>query len=96
MSEHQDDGQGFVVPDPSAVREDIPGDSGDEANVVRFSEEQALIEEQAGGVQPERYDVPSGEPGMDEARGDLDLPDRTGSSTADDSSDDPMHGGAME
>ena len=46
MSDENNREDGFIVPDPSKVREDIPGDAGDEANVIRFSEEQALIEEQ--------------------------------------------------
>jgi hypothetical protein len=90
--------QGFIVPDPSAFREDIPGDAGDEANEIRFSEEQALIEEQAHGILPDTYSVPSGGPTMDEARGNMDLSDQTGSGPTDhrgdDSSDDGLHGGA--
>ena len=41
MTEKNDSDNGFIVPDPSKLREDIPGDAGDEANVIRFSEEQA-------------------------------------------------------
>ncbi|MDQ0028251.1 hypothetical protein [Arthrobacter bambusae] len=89
---------GFIVPDPSQMREDIPGDAGDEANAIRFSEEQALIEEQAHGLRPDTYSVPSGGPTMDEARGNMDLSDRSDSGGApgpeDDSSDDGLHGGA--
>ena len=85
---------GFIVPDPSKVREDVPGDAGDEANVIRFSEEEALIEEQANGIRPDTYSVPSGGPTMDEARGNMDLSDQTGTGPADDSSDDGRHGGA--
>ena len=85
---------GFIVPDPSRVREDVPGDAGDEANVIRFSEEEALIEEQANGIRPDTYSVPSGGPTMDEARGNMDLSDQTGTGPADDSSDDGLHGGA--
>jgi len=88
---------GFIVPDPSKVREDIPGDAGDEANVIRFSEEQALIEEQAQGIRPDTYSVPAGGPTMDEARGNMDLSDQSsgrGTGPEDDSSDDGLHGGA--
>ncbi|UZX04394.1 hypothetical protein F8G81_18590 [Arthrobacter sp. CDRTa11] len=87
--------QGFIVPDPSTVREDVPGDAGDEGNVIRFSEEQALIEEQAKGIRPDTYSVPSGGPTMEEARGNMDLSDQTGTEPADDSSDDGLHGGAQ-
>lgn len=90
--EEQD--QGYIVPDPSTVREDIPGDAGDDANEIRFSEEQALIEEQAKGIRPDKYDVPSTGPTMDEARGNLDISDQTGTAPSDDSSDDGLHGGA--
>jgi hypothetical protein len=85
---------GFITPDPSKLREDIPGDAGDEANAIRFSEEQALIEEQAHGIRPDTYSVPSGGPTMDEARGNMDLSDQTGEAPSDDSSDDGLHGGA--
>jgi hypothetical protein len=85
--------QGFIVPDPSSFREDIPGDAGDEANEIRFSEEQALIEEQAHGIRPDTYSVPPGGPTMDEARGNMDLSD-AGTGPSDDSSDDGLHGGA--
>jgi hypothetical protein len=95
MSHPKDEADaGFIVPDPSKVREDIPGDAGDEANVIRFSEEQALIEEQAHGIRPDTYSIPSGGPTMDEARGNMDLPDQTGAGPEDDSSDDGLHGGA--
>lgn len=86
---------GFIVPDPSKVREDVPGDAADEANVIRFSEEQALIEEQANGIRPDTYSVPAGGPTMDEARGNLDVSDPTGAAPTDDSSDDGLHGGAQ-
>jgi hypothetical protein len=92
-----DSEDGFIIPDPSKLREDIPGDAGDEANVIRFSEEQALIEEQSHGIRPERYDVPSGGPTMAEARGNMDLtPEDAGSSPSSDSSDDGLHSGAEE
>ena len=96
MSEHKTDEDGFVIPNPSTVREDVPGDAGDEGNVIRFSEEQALIEEQAKGIRPERYDVPDVGPTLDEARENLDISDPTGADASDDASDDPMHGGAMQ
>ncbi|KNH19705.1 hypothetical protein ACU18_05195 [Arthrobacter sp. ZBG10] len=85
---------GFIVPDPSKLREDIAGDSGDEANAIRFSEEQALIEEQAHGIRPDTYSVPADEPSIDEARGNLDLSDQTATAAEEDSSDDGTHDGA--
>ena len=89
---------GFIVPDPSKIREDIPGDAGDEANVIRFSEEQALIEEQSHGVRRDTSRVPAGGPTLFVARGNLDLSDRResgrGTGPEDDSSDDGLHGGA--
>jgi hypothetical protein len=95
MSHPKDEADaGFIIPDPSKVREDVPGDAGDEANVIRFSEEQALIEEQAHGIRPDTYSVPSGGPTMDEARGNLDTSDTTGAAASDDSSDDGLHSGA--
>jgi hypothetical protein len=96
MTETNDSEDGFVVPDPSKIREDVPGDAGDEANVIRFSEEQALIDEQSRGIRPETYSVPSGGPTMDEARGSMDLPEDTGSTPSSDSSDDGLHGGAEQ
>ncbi|MDQ0677227.1 hypothetical protein QFZ30_000609 [Arthrobacter pascens] len=56
---------GFIVPDPSAFREGAPGDAGDEASEITFSEEQALIEEQVNGILPDTYNVPPGGPTMD-------------------------------
>jgi len=97
MTEKNDSGDGFIVPDPSKLREDIAGDAGDEANAIRFSEEQALIEEQAHGIRPDTYSVPSGGPTMEEARGSMDLPqDDTGATPSSDSSDDALHGGAEQ
>lgn len=96
MSDENNREDGFIVPDPSKIREDIPGDAGDDANVIRFSEEQALIEEQSHGIRPERYDVPSGGPTMTEARGNMDLSDDTGEASSSDSSDDGLHGGAEQ
>lgn len=97
MTEKNDSEDGFIVPDPSKFREDIAGDSGDDANAIRFSEEQALIEEQANGIRPETYTVPSGGPTMAEARGNMDLPpDDTGTGPSSDSSDDGLHGGAEQ
>ena len=88
---------GVAVPDPSTLREDAPGDAGDEANVIRFSEEQALIEEQAQGIRPDHYSVPQGVPTLDEARGSMDLtPEDTGNTPSSDSSDDSLHGGAEQ
>ena len=84
---------GFIIPDPSKLRDDGPGDAGDEANAIRFSEEQALIEEQSHGIRPDTYSVPRGGPTMEEARGNMDLTD-TGTGPSDDSSDDGLHGGA--
>lgn len=97
MTETPNNDDGRVVPDPSTVREDIPGDAADDANAIRFSEEQALIEEQAHGVRPETYSVPSGGPTMEEARGNMDLPpEDAGSAASSDSSDDGLHGGAEQ
>lgn len=97
MTGKNDSDDGFIVPDPSKFGEDIPGDAADAANAIRFSEEQALIEEQANGIRPDAYRVPSGGPTMAEARGAMDLPpDDTGTSPASDSSDDGLHGGAEQ
>jgi hypothetical protein len=96
MTEHSSKEDGFVSPNPSEIREDLPGDAGDEANVIRFSEEQALIEEQAHGIRPQTYSVPAGGPTMDEARGNMDLSDDTGVVASGDSSDDGLHGGAEQ
>lgn len=97
MTEKNDSDDGLIVPDPSKLRDDGVGDAGDDANAIRFSEEQALIEEQADGIRPEAYSVPSGEPTMAEARGNLDLPSEdTGTAPAADSSDDGLHGGAEQ
>ena len=98
-SKKEEPDAGFIIPDPSKLREDIPGDSGDEANAIRFSEEQALIEEQSHGIRPDTYSVPPGGPTMEEARGNMDLSDRSdddghGTGREDDSSDDGLHGGA--
>ena len=99
MSHPKDEADGgYIIPDPSKVREDIPGDAGDEANAIRFSEEQALIEEQSHGIRPDTYSVPSGGPTMAEARDNMDLSDQSeaghGTGREDDSSDDGLHGGA--
>jgi hypothetical protein len=97
MTEKNNRDDGFIVPDPSKFREDIPGDAGDDANAIRFSEEQALIEEQAKGIRPDTYSVPSGGPTMAEARGNMDLPpDDAGTAPSSDSSDDGLHGGAEQ
>lgn len=96
MSEQNSQDDGFIIPDPSKLRDDVPGDAGDDANAIRFSEEQSLIEEQSHGIRPERYDVPSGGPTMAEARGNMDLPDDTGEAASADSSDDGLHGGAEQ
>lgn len=96
MSVHNAKEDGFIVPNPSKIRDDGPGDAGDDANAIRFSEEQALIEEQSHGIRPERYDIPSGGPTMAEARGNMDLSDDTGDATSGDSSDDGLHGGAEQ
>ncbi|PTT65231.1 hypothetical protein [Arthrobacter sp. HMWF013] len=93
MTNPKEADSGFIVPDPSKLRDDGPGDAGDEANAIRFSEEQALIEEQSHGIKPDTYSVPSGGPTMEEARGNMDLTD-TGTGPSDDSSDDGLHGGA--
>lgn len=92
MSE-QNSGEGRIVnPTSEYTRDDGPGDAGDEANDIRFSEEQALINEQAHGVRPDGDDVPAGEPSMDQALGDLDLPDAN-LGEGEDGSDDALHAG---
>lgn len=74
----------------------MPGDVGDEANEIRFSEEEALIEEQAHGIFPDTYRV-AGMPNMSEAIGNIDLPPEDLGATPDsDASDGPLHGGADE
>ena len=93
VSEHSNKADGFIVPNPSKLRDDVPGDAGDDANAIRFSEEQALIEEQSHGIRPERYSVPSGGPTMEEARGSMDLSDDVRDAAAADSSDDGLHSG---
>ena len=85
MTENQNEPTAY---EPETVE---PQDSGDAANDIRFSEEQQLIKEQAQGVRPDKQDVPSGVPGMDEAAAGIDVPDaelREG-----DASDDPAHHG---
>jgi hypothetical protein len=96
VTEHSSNEDDFVSPNPSEIREDLLGDAGDEANVIRFSEEQALIEEQSHGIRPQTYSVPAGGPTMDEARGNMDLSDDTGDVASGDSSDDGLHGGAEQ
>ncbi|MCU1532171.1 MAG: hypothetical protein JWO49_1742 [Arthrobacter sp.] len=92
----KDSFDGFIVPNPSKFSEDLPGDAGDEANEIRFSEEEALIEEQAHGIRPDTYSVP-GMPNMSEALGNIDLPlEDTGATTESDASDDSLHGGAEQ
>jgi hypothetical protein len=92
----EDSVNGFIVPNPSKFSEDVPGDIGDEANEIRFSEEEALIEEQAHGIFPDTYSVP-GMPNMSEAIGNIDLPPEDLGATPDsDASDDPLHGGAEQ
>ena len=76
MTNPKEADSGYIVPDPSKLRDDGPGDAGDEANAIRFSEEQALIEEQSHGIKPDTYSVPSGGPTMEEARGNMDLDER--------------------
>ena len=92
----EDSFSGFIVPHPSKFSEDLPGDIGDEANEIRFSEEEALIEEQAHGIFPDTYSVP-GMPNMSEAIGNIDLsPEDLGAAPDSDASDDPLHGGAEQ
>ncbi|WP_077489451.1 hypothetical protein [Sinomonas mesophila] len=85
MSENQNERSPY---EPENVE---PQDAGDAANDLRFSEEEQLIREQAQGVRPDKQDVPSGVPGLDEAAAGMDVPDaelRGG-----DASDDPAHHG---
>lgn len=70
---------------------DEPRDSGDEANDIRFSEEEQLIREQARGRRPQKDDVPRDASNIDRAMAGMDVPDadlRSG-----DASDDPAHHG---
>ncbi|HET8795565.1 MAG TPA: hypothetical protein VFM62_04230 [Arthrobacter sp.] len=80
----------IVNPGMAADLDDGVGDAGDQANDVRFAQEQSLIGEQSQGVFPDEEkseQVPDEEPQMDEAMGDVD----EGDSSADDASDDPAH-----
>lgn len=73
---------------------DEPRDSADQANDIRFSEEEQLIREQIHGNMPDKDDVPSGVPNMDQAAAGIDVPDadiRGG-----DASDDPTFHGKEE
>lgn len=83
----------IVNPGMAADIDDAVGDAGDQANDVRFAQEQSLIGEQAQGVFPEEEEseqVPEEEPAMDEAMGDV---DEGGQDEEGDSSDDPAHSG---
>ncbi|GAB3271012.1 SET domain-containing protein [Arthrobacter pigmenti] len=83
----------IVNPGMAADVDDGVGDAGDQANDVRFAQEQSLIGEQSQGVFPdedESKQVPDEEPAMDEAMGDVDAGDPAGDG---DSSDDPAHSG---
>lgn len=106
MSDNPDNGEGKIVNPPEAEssdgeivnpgmaadQSDSVGDAGDQANDMRFAQEQSLIGEQAQGVFPEEGEstqVPKQEPAMDEAMEDVDA----GESTDGDGSDDPAHSG---
>lgn len=82
----------IVNPGMAADPDDGVGDAGDQANDMRFAQEQELIGEQSRGVFPdEDRETPEAEPGMDEAMGDVDAGDpATG---GEDSSDDPADSG---
>jgi hypothetical protein len=83
----------IVNPGMAADVDDGVGDAGDQANDVRFAQEQSLIGEQSHGVFPDEEEsnqVPEEEPAMDEAMGDVDKGDSAGEG---DSSDDPAHSG---
>lgn len=84
----------IVNPGMAADPDDGVGDAGDQANDVRFAQEQSLIGEQAQGVFPdedESNQVPDDEPEMDEAMGAVD--EGNSSDGEGDSSDDPAHSG---
>lgn len=83
----------IVNPGMAADVDDGVGDAGDQANDVRFAQEQSLIGEQSQGVFPEATEseqVPAEEPTMDEAAG---AGNQDGSAADGDSSDDPAHSG---
>lgn len=69
---------------------DEPRDSGDEANDIRFSEEQQLIREQARGNMPQEDDVPREYADVDKAMAGMDVPDAE--LTSDASNSPPYHG----
>lgn len=80
----------IVNPGMAADVDDGVGDAGDQANDMRFAQEQELIGEQARGVFPdEDSQIPEAEPAMDEAMGDVDSDDPKLKN--EDSSDDPAH-----
>jgi hypothetical protein len=70
---------------------DEPRDSGDQANDIRFSEEEQLIREQAHGNMPQKDDVPRDMSNVDQAMAGIDVPDAD--IKGGDASDDPAHYG---
>lgn len=63
-----------------------PRDSGDQANDIRFSEEEQLIREQAHGIRAQKDNVPRDNSDVDKAMAGFDVPDADLNS---DASDDP-------
>lgn len=83
----------IVNPGMAGEPDDGVGDAGDQANDVRFAQEQSLIGEQSHGVFPEEDEpeqASSEEPAMDEAMGAV---DEENPSEGGDASDDPAHSG---
>ncbi|GAB3277102.1 hypothetical protein GCM10027449_16570 [Sinomonas notoginsengisoli] len=70
--------------------DDEPRDSGDQANDIRFSEEEQLIREQSRGNMPQEDDVPRNYADIDKAMAGMDVPDAELNSDASDSP--PYHG----
>lgn len=86
----------IVNPGMAAEPDDGVGDAGDQANDMRFAQEQSLIGEQAQGRFPdedESEQLPDEEPGMDEAMGEVDDGGSATGESDEDASDDPSHSG---
>ncbi len=67
-----------------------PRDSGDQANDIRFSEEEQLIREQAQGIRAQKDNVPRDNSDVDKAMAGFEVPDADLNSDASD--DPPFHG----
>ncbi|WP_035770640.1 hypothetical protein [Arthrobacter castelli] len=106
MSENPDNGEGRIVNPPegdnpegeivnpgmAADQADGGGDAGDQANDVRFAQEESLIGEQSQGVFPEEGGS-SQEPGEEAPADGAGTDEGAAESTEPDGSDDPAHGG---